>query len=530
MPLTFTRGTDGTPTFTYTAPQTTATFTYTNEGVTDMPVPTYTSEQIRAMELKRDNATTEMTRSYYGIMLNHMTRPHIWSIAEALGHAKYIIKNNLSKNERYSRLSAQASYGYETIMTRRRELYSFGVEAREAFRNHDHSRLVEMLNDNDTIRNMTGSSNWCDILNDPDKFPDAPNYEYCSDCDYIEDEEDGSWVYNGDRWVCSSCRGNNYRWSDYHDAVVADDEEEPYDEEDDDNDNDSSLIGGYHSSRRKLGLIPTKFTQRATPVYMGLELEMEIDDDESRHDKAEELLTSIGTHKSDISGNQSTYNYCLLEEDGSLSNGFEMVTGYTGLDVHAKQLEFFKRIWSGVRSHDTKTCGLHVHICKKGMTMFHAAKLILFMHDSRNQRLFRAIARRDANRYSQVKNKTADYSWLKYGRRNGMQRLNEDRYESVNFQPEKTVEFRLFKGSLRYETIMACLEFTYATWFFTRDTGQQDLTADNFLKYISQPSQRKDTAHLRSFLRSKGFSLDKAAIVKVNPRIEKQAEQQTAEV
>jgi hypothetical protein len=77
---------------------------------------------------------------------------------------------------------------------------------------------------------------------------------------------------------------------------------------------------------------------------------------------------------------------------------------------------------------------------------------------------------------------------------------------------------------------MACLEFTYATWFFTRDTGQQDLTADNFLKYISQPSQRKDTAHLRSFLRSKGFSLDKAAIVKVNPRIEKQAEQQTAEV
>jgi hypothetical protein len=162
--------------------------------------------------------------------------------------------------------------------------------------------------------------------------------------------------------------------------------------------------------------------------------------------------------------------------------------------------------------------------------MFHAAKLILFMHDSRNQRLFRAIARRDANRYSQIKGKTGDYTWLKQGRRGGMQHLNDDRYEAVNFQPEKTIEFRLFKGTLRYETIMACLEFTYATWFFTRDTGQQELTADAFLKYICQPSQRKDTAHLRSFLRSKGFSLDKSAIVKPNPRIVATEPLQTAEV
>jgi hypothetical protein len=103
-----------------------------------------------------------------------------------------------------------------------------------------------------------------------------------------------------------------------------------------------------------------------------------------------------------------------------------------------------------------------------------------------------------------------------------MRRLNEDRYESVNFQPERTVEFRLFKGTLRYETIMACLEFTYASWFFTRDTGQQDLTSDNFLKFISQPDNRKDTIYLRSFLRSKGFSLDKQAVVKPNPRMDKQ--------
>ncbi len=32
-----------------------------------------------------------------------------------------------------------------------------------------------------------------------------------------------------------------------------------------------------------------------------------------------------------------------IEDDGSLNHGFELVTGYTGLDVHEKQLGFFKK-------------------------------------------------------------------------------------------------------------------------------------------------------------------------------------------
>jgi hypothetical protein len=304
--------------------------------------------------------------------------------------------------------------------------------------------------------------------------------------------------------------------------VVHEDDEEPDYDDEEEEDEDTGPIGGYHSSKSKLGFIPTKYSTRKTPGYMGLELEMElVDSDSSRREKAEHLLESVKDYKDDATGKH--YTYALLEQDGSLNHGFEMVTGYTGLDVHAKQLAFFKRPFEGMKSHDTKTCGLHVHICKKGMSMFHAAKLILFMHDSRNQRLFKAIARRDSSRYSQVKNKTGDYSWVKHAKSDGMRRLNEDRYESVNFQPERTVEFRLFKGTLRYETIMSCLEFTYAAWFFTRDTGQQDLTSENFLKFISLPENRKDTIYLRSFLRSKGFSLDKQAVVKINPRMEKQA-------
>jgi len=513
------------------------TYTYATSTITGayqtMPTPTYTSAQINAVETQYNRARDSqkpLLTEFLRYKLEHVRRPELWTRSEYLSIAKGQLKRNMERNIRSYRIYIGGSEKrhYESLMNQRRHFYEIGKMIADCFRTQDDSELVSILNDNTTIRDKLGAGEWCEILNDVDKFPNAPDYNYCSDCDYIECEDDGTWVYNGDRWICSDCRDNNYRWSDYHDCVVHEDDDEPDQDDDDEDEEDVGPIGSYHSSKSKLGFIPTKYSLRKTPVYMGLELEMEMSDgDASRRERAEHLLQSVKEYKDDATGKH--YTYALLEQDGSLNHGFEMVTGYTGLDVHAKQLSFFKKPFEGMKSHDTKTCGLHVHICKKGMSMFHAAKLILFMHDSRNQRLFKAIARRDSSRYSQVKNKTSDYSWVKHAKSDGMRRLNEDRYESVNFQPERTVEFRLFKGTLRYETIMACLEFTYASWFFTRDTGQQDLTSENFIKFICQPDQRKDTIYLRSFLRSKGFMLDKQAVVKPNPRIEQTKQLHTTE-
>ena len=157
--------------------------------------------------------------------------------------------------------------------------------------------------------------------------------------------------------------------------------------------------------------------------------------------------------------------------------------------------------------------------------MNHAAKLILFINDSNNQRLIRAIARRDGSGYAKVKNKKASYEWIKnskqhQGIRNQLMYLNEDRYEALNFKNPNTVEFRLFKGTLRYETIIACLEFTYASWYFAKDSGINDLTTDNFLKYICKPENRANTKFLREYLKEKNFAIPALGTVKKNPRIE----------
>jgi hypothetical protein len=169
---------------------------------------------------------------------------------------------------------------------------------------------------------------------------------------------------------------------------------------------------------------------------------MEIKDSYNRHDRATELLENVGEYKN--------HTYALCENDGSLNHGFEMVTAYTGLDVHADQLKFFAEGGlKGAISHDSDNCGLHVHICKADMTTLHGAKMILFINDQANYKLIKAIARRDDSDYAKIKNKKDDTYWLKDAvrgcdtKRSQLRSLNADRYEALNFKNTNTVEFRL---------------------------------------------------------------------------------------
>ena len=368
-----------------------------------------------------------------------------------------------------------------------------------------------------------GNRDWLERLQV--MFP-TDSFMKCHDCNTLEMYDDGYSAYDGDYRVCSSCRDSNYHYSDRRDMLVSDDDTEDEDEEENER---NGIIGDYHSSKRRLGHIPSAYDRRNTRVLVGLELEMEINHDYNRYDKAEELLIGLGQYQQKRGDTYQSHQYALCENDGSLNDGFEMVTGYTGLDVHAQQLAFFKNRFIGAKSHNTSTCGLHVHVCKAGMSLLHASKLVLFINDSANYELVKAIARRTESTYSQFKDKKTDKSWVKdavlrvrpranddpedlarnkeYRKENALCCLNSSRYEALNFNNTNTVEFRLFKGTLKYETIMACLEFAFISWFFARDTSQTQLTTANFLQYICLENNRRDTRFLRAYLESKNFVL-----------------------
>jgi hypothetical protein len=350
----------------------------------------------------------------------------------------------------------------------------------------------------------------------------------CDDCGTIVQDDSSYSVNDGDRTVCESCKENNYHWSEYLDCYVDDDY-------DDDNGREFENIGEYHTSSERLGHIPSKYDNRSPAVLLGLELEMECDEDYSLDSRAGHLLENISDYR-DSAGTR--YTYALCEQDGSLDNGFEMVTAYTGLDVHKEQLQFFKEKFEGAKSHNTSTCGLHIHICKADMSTLHACKMVFFINDENNQKLVYALARRDSSSFSKIHDKKGDKHWLKDAMQAGkraednnklqkkyqLRNLNSDRYEALNFKNDKTIEFRLFKGSLKYQTIMACLEFTFATWHFCKDAGQNQLTTSEFLKFICRAENRSDTRFLRTYLREKGFELpEKLSKPKAYGSVEKNA-------
>ena len=275
-------------------------------------------------------------------------------------------------------------------------------------------------------------------------------------------------------------------------------------------DGESEYIGDYHSSSRKLGyLYSPKFDTEKPRVMLGLELELECDG-VRRSELAETVIGRIGR-------TDDGSRYALCENDGSLDNGFEIVTAYTGLDMHEVMLKnLFSAPLRGAKSHDTRTCGLHVHVCKSTMTLYHAAKLVLFINAPENARLIHAIARRESNGFAEIKNKADNKHWLRGAMCRAddsekLRNLNTSRYEALNFYNPRTVEFRLFKGSLKYTTVMACLEFARLCWFFSRDTSANNLTTAAFIAYMDRPENKRNSRHLLMLLHGRldGYALPK---------------------
>lgn len=425
-------------------------------------------------------------------------------------HAKEQIRNrmkdNISGHRKYHR---DIGCALSAILNRKVLRKQFASLFSQAVKDQDHDQAIDLINDYEYRTIRSSMNDVVDLFNS--KF-NHYDFGICEDCGVVEIDNNFHTAYDGDRIVCDSCFQDYY----YHDrsGQYVHNDDENYSE---DNDDDDSIIGEYHSSADNLGKIPSLFDKRKSQIFLGLELEIEVNEDYSRSDKAESILSNIGVY---TDNQNDRYTYCLAEDDGSLNHGFELVTGYTGLDVHEKQLAYFKKPIRGLRSHDTSTCGLHIHIDKRNVTLNHATKMILFMNDSGNQKLIKTIARRSSNRFCKVLNKKADYSWLKSAKRSSdpLRQLNEDRYECLNFHNDNTIEFRLFKGTLKFESIMSCLEFTYATWFFCKDNGYQDLTTDNFIQFICKPENRSDTKYLRAYLKSNLF--DVPELDKPNPRIE----------
>lgn len=149
---------------------------------------------------------------------------------------------------------------------------------------------------------------------------------------------------------------------------------------------------------------------------------------------------------------------CYVVHDGSLDNGFEIVTHPSTLNYHKQMnyLEVFKwLVEKGYKAHDTQTCGIHVHFNRDYLSSNKTIQdlcitKILFLLEKYSD-IIENIARRKSNRFSnKIKREKEDDSLLDLLYKAKGSGWGQSKYNAVNLIHKDTVEIRIFKGTLKY--------------------------------------------------------------------------------
>lgn len=156
--------------------------------------------------------------------------------------------------------------------------------------------------------------------------------------------------------------------------------------------------------------------------------------------------------------------YC--KHDGSLQDGFEIVTHPMTLDFHLNEMPWAallqRAVSLGYQSHQAGTCGLHVHVNR---TTFGATEAqqdaciarVLYFFEKHWDELLKFSRRTSrqleqwAARYGYKDQPREILDHAKKGYHNG-------RYSCVNLQNWNTIEFRIFRGTLKQNTLIATLQ------------------------------------------------------------------------
>jgi len=282
---------------------------------------------------------------------------------------------------------------------------------------------------------------------------------------------DDSAYYNGTRY-CDECYTNNvYTCDECGDSYW--DGDGHYCQEDE----VSHLINSYSYKPRPY------FFGTAT-YHMGFELEVESDGNSIR-DAAEVVTNALGER-------------IYLKEDGSLRQGFEIVTHPHSLDEYQQHFDWdaltkLRRL--GFRSWDTSTCGLHVHVSRTAFGFAHKRSDIVKVqaHELRfmkliydNDRQISRLAGRTSS-YATFQDKGSLVQKVKYGHQ------ENGRYAAINSENSETLEVRVFRGSLKPQRVLMALELVQCAVEYTRDlhvsASNKALSWMMFTRYVADNAE-----------------------------------------
>ena len=294
----------------------------------------------------------------------------------------------------------------------------------------------------------------------PDALVEFDGQNLCAEC---LQEETFLCYYCGERiWedenhgsdgtpLCARCYDNHYTHCTRCGRLLAnDDARYEYDED------DAYCEDCYEESHGEIH----DYSYRPEPIFYGdgnrfFGIELEIDGAGESDRNAKRLLEI---------GNQS-HEFIYIKHDGSLNEGMEIVTHPMTLEFHRNEMPWNAIMQEaasmGYRSHSIGTCGLHLHVNRTTFGPTEAEQepaiaRILYFFEKHWEELLKFSRRTErqlkrwAARYG-YKDRPAeilDHAKHGYG----------GRYTCVNLTNYDTIEFRMFRGTLKYNTLIATLQ------------------------------------------------------------------------
>jgi hypothetical protein len=161
------------------------------------------------------------------------------------------------------------------------------------------------------------------------------------------------------------------------------------------------------------------------------------------------------------------------KSDGSLSYGVELVGhpfSWEWFLAHRKNFEEWLALIQskGFRSYSTSTCGLHIHMNKTAFSGQRLYKFMKFFHEN-GSFIYRMSGRKnrdDMDQWAAIDEEGAAKKNLAYEAKNKYKN-KMGRYWAVNLEPERTIEIRIFKGTLNPGSFMRAFEFLRSLYLFT---------------------------------------------------------------
>ena len=307
----------------------------------------------------------------------------------------------------------------------------------------------------------------------------------CENCDELI--YDSEAIMEDGHFVCRSCYENEYCRCADCERLLHQDDVYTYDDMD-------FCYDCYVDKSKTIH----EYSYKPVPIFYGkgkrfFGVELEVDEGGHDTDNAIEIMEEANFNNEHI----------YIKTDGSLDCGFEIVTHPMTLTYHLHDFYWedilHKAVQLGYLSHQTSTCGLHVHVNRSSLGRTESqqddtiSRILYFVETNWNEML------RFSRRTQSNINRWAARMGYEHHPKDLLKKAKGiyGRYYAVNICPHQTIEFRLFRGTLKLNTLYATLQIVNRICDVAINLTDDELRKLSWSEFVSQISEPELIQYLK---------------------------------